>query len=68
MAHGRHTVRVCTARKDSNANGTHIKTDAQLLADAEAELNRDPANKADEVSVCVTDGVVTTRGHTATFA
>lgn len=44
------------------------KTDAQLLADVQAELSWDPSIKADDVSVRVKDGVVTLGGHTTTFA
>jgi len=44
------------------------KSDAQLLADVQAELSWDPSIKADDVSVQVKGGVVTLGGHTTTFA
>ena len=44
-------------------NTRNMKTDAQLLADVQAELKWDPSIKADDVSVQVKDGVVTLSGH-----
>lgn len=44
-----------------------MKTDAELKRDVIAELNWDPAVKANDIGVAVKDGVVTLTGHLETF-
>ncbi|MBK5206675.1 MAG: BON domain-containing protein, partial [Polaromonas sp.] len=45
-----------------------MKTDIQLKNDILAELNWDPAVKATDVGVIVTDGVVTLTGYLSNYA
>ena len=45
-----------------------MKSDFQLMADITAELDSDPAINAETIGVAVNGGVVTLRGHLASFA
>lgn len=45
-----------------------MKSDTQLRKDVEAELEWDPAIRANEVGVAVKDGVVTLSGHLDSYA